>query len=56
MKFDYDNYISPCQDKCLRDHENKYCISCKRTVEEIKNWKNMTRDEKLNVMANLKTR
>jgi len=48
--FDYDNYISPCKDICKLDSDNKFCIGCYRTVEERKNWKNYSKDEKLKIM------
>ncbi|NOZ45715.1 MAG: DUF1289 domain-containing protein [Chlorobi bacterium] len=56
IKFDYDNYISPCIDKCRLDVDKTYCIACKRTVEEKKNWKTYTKEEKLKIMEELKSR
>ena len=52
--FDYDNFISPCIDKCKLDVDQKYCIACKRTLEERRNWKYYSKEEKLRIMENLK--
>lgn len=54
--FDYDNFISPCIDKCKNDVDQKYCIACKRTVEEKKNWKYYSKEEKLSIIEQLKNR
>lgn len=39
---------SPCLKKCKLDGD--VCVSCKRTLEEIKNWRNMTEEERNVVM------
>ena len=51
--FDYDSYISPCKDLCKLDVDKKYCIGCKRTITELKNWKNYTKETKMHIMNNL---
>ncbi|OUX41805.1 hypothetical protein CBE37_04370 [bacterium TMED277] len=32
---------SPCIGLCQLDQEGKYCIGCKRSIKEIKNWENL---------------
>ena len=54
--FDYDSFISPCVDLCKLDEDKTHCIACKRTVEEKKNWKYYSREEKLKIMEELKFR
>jgi len=56
QNFDYDNFISPCKDICRMDVDNQYCIGCKRTRDEIKNWKFYNKEKKLQIMNGLKTR
>lgn len=43
---------SPCIKICKLNKE-KICIGCFRTIEEISNWKNMTDNEKKNIIENL---
>lgn len=54
--FDYNSFISPCIDLCRLDIDQNYCIGCKRTKEEIANWKYLSKKEKLKVMEELKQR
>ncbi|MEA3446212.1 MAG: DUF1289 domain-containing protein [Bacteroidota bacterium] len=49
-KFDYENYISPCRDKCRLDVDKKFCIGCYRTKDELKAWKHLSKEEKLVIM------
>ena len=37
---------SPCKKKCALDVENKYCISCLRSIEEIRDWKILTESQR----------
>ena len=43
---------SPCQRLCGLDAE-KLCRTCGRTLEEIRNWPEMSDEEKLSVLARL---
>ncbi|MGV0998660.1 MAG: DUF1289 domain-containing protein [Fluviibacter sp.] len=47
---------SPCVNICRMDNENRYCIGCWRTVEEIKAWSTMTSDERHLVLSKLEER
>lgn len=47
---------TPCVNICRMDAENHYCIGCFRTLEEIKNWSQMTDAERAAVMAQLESR
>ena len=37
-------------DVCKLDFENKYCLACKRTLQEIKDWSQYTDKEKQEVL------
>ncbi|MGB5707225.1 MAG: DUF1289 domain-containing protein [Arenicellales bacterium] len=51
-----DNSVaSPCLSVCRFDGE-PYCIGCYRNADEIREWIIMTREQKLDVLENLKTR
>ena len=41
--------ISPCINICKLD-ENKICIGCYRTIDEITNWTKSTDQEKLSIL------
>ena len=47
---------TPCINICRMDAENRYCIGCFRTLEEIKGWSQMTDAERASVMAQLESR
>ena len=38
---------SPCIKLCELNRTKEYCISCHRTLEQIKNWSKMTEEQKL---------
>lgn len=41
---------SPCIKDCNFDEETNTCLGCKRTLDEFRNWKGMTNEEKLEVL------
>lgn len=43
---------SPCKGLCKLDKE-KVCQGCQRTLEEIRNWRNYSDEEKLVILARL---
>jgi len=45
---------SPCINICK--HNDKYCIGCYRTIEEIANWSKYTDKEKRKMIKNLPKR
>ncbi len=47
---------SPCINVCRMDEQNRYCIGCFRSLEEIKRWSAMTEEERLAIMAQLDAR
>jgi uncharacterized protein len=47
---------SPCTKVCVMDAENRYCLGCKRTLDEIARWGQMTEEEHAEVMAKLSLR
>ena len=47
---------TPCVNICRMDAENRYCIGCFRTLEELKSWSQMTEAERAAVMAQLESR
>jgi predicted Fe-S protein YdhL (DUF1289 family) len=48
--------ISPCTKVCVMDAENRYCLGCARTLDEIARWGEMTDDERAETMASLPAR
>lgn len=47
---------SPCIKVCTFDESGEYCIGCKRTPEEMRDWYIMTDDEKNNLLEQLAVR
>ena len=47
--------LSPCIRNCCLD-ENDVCCGCKRTLHEIVNWSQYSREEKLAKLDELKNR
>ena len=46
-------YVTPCISVCKIDEDTNLCLGCNRTKEEIRNWPNMTSEERLVVMRRL---
>jgi len=49
------NLISPCINICELD-ENKICVGCYRTIEEISNWTKYTDEEKQHIINQVQNR
>ena len=47
---------SPCTKVCVMDAENRYCLGCRRTLDEIARWGEMTDREREQVLAQLPVR
>ena len=47
---------SPCLSICMMDNASSYCEGCFRSLDEIRDWMIMDRDEKLAVLAQLDQR
>jgi len=47
---------SPCVNICRMDDDNRYCIGCWRSLDEIQRWSTMTDAERAAVMAQLESR
>ena len=47
---------SPCVNICRMDAQNRYCIGCFRSLEEIQRCSSMSEQERLAVMAKLESR
>jgi predicted Fe-S protein YdhL (DUF1289 family) len=47
---------SPCIRSCKLDKSKDVCISCNRTMEEIRNWRYYTDEKKLEILNKLKER
>jgi predicted Fe-S protein YdhL (DUF1289 family) len=48
--------ITPCITICQIDPIADVCVGCLRTIEEIEFWADMTEEEQLSVISELKTR
>ena len=47
---------TPCINICRMDKQNRFCIGCFRTLDELKRWSGMTEEERLAIMAQLDER
>jgi len=47
---------SPCNKVCVVDPEQRQCIGCWRTLEEIAGWPSMTDEEQLAVLKQVEQR
>lgn len=45
--------LSPCIKKCKLNSQN-ICMGCGRTIEMIKNWINLSEEEKRRIISKLK--
>lgn len=48
------NRLTPCVKKCELDSSKEFCLWCKRTIDQIKNWRIYSEKERLKIMGNLK--
>ena len=51
-----EDIVSPCIGVCAINDSNGFCQGCYRTVEEIREWWNMTDQEREKVMGALDQR
>ncbi len=47
---------SPCIAVCQMDADSRYCIGCRRSLDEIRDWMIMTATEKQAVLERLRAR
>lgn len=47
---------SPCTKVCVMDADHRYCLGCRRTIDEIARWGEMTDVERAAVLAQLAAR
>lgn len=47
---------TPCINICRMDDQNRYCIGCFRTLDELKRWAGMTEEERVAIMVQLDAR
>ena len=47
---------SPCIKLCVIHPEERLCVGCYRTIDEIANWSRLTPDERRAIMADLPNR
>jgi predicted Fe-S protein YdhL (DUF1289 family) len=45
---------SPCQQKCLLDPQSQQCTVCRRTLEQITEWRHYTPEQRKQIMDNLR--
>ena len=48
--------MSPCIGICQMDEDNRYCIGCGRTMDEIASWGSTTDEARAQTMAELADR
>ena len=51
-----EDIVSPCIGVCQMNDSTGQCLGCYRTVEEIREWWNMSDDERAIVMQSLEAR
>lgn len=51
-----DEIQSPCVKLCVIHPEERICVGCMRTIEEISTWSRLTLDARAAVMADLPER
>jgi len=51
-----EDIVSPCIGVCAINDSNGFCQGCYRTVEEIREWWNMTDEDREKVMGTLDQR
>ena len=51
-----DEIASPCVKLCVVHPEERLCVGCLRSIEEISGWSRMTHEERATVMAELPSR
>jgi predicted Fe-S protein YdhL (DUF1289 family) len=51
-----DEVESPCVKLCVVHPEERLCVGCFRTIEEIATWSRMTPEERRAIMADLPDR
>ncbi len=51
-----EDIVSPCIGVCVMNDTTGFCMGCYRTVDEIREWWNMTDEEREKVMGNLDQR
>ena len=47
---------SPCTKACVMDADDRYCLGCKRTLNEIARWGEMSEAEQAAILAQLSAR
>lgn len=47
---------SPCVKLCVVHPEERICVGCFRTIEEISRWSRLTHEERASIMADLPDR
>lgn len=47
---------SPCIAVCQMDAENRYCIGCRRSLDEIRDWMILTAEEKRAILDQVAAR
>lgn len=47
---------SPCVNICRMDTDNRYCVGCWRTLDEIRLWSSMSPEERHRVLDELADR
>jgi uncharacterized protein len=56
LKLLYSGPPSPCISVCQIDDATGWCLGCKRSIDEIRDWMIMTPDERQHVLDALSTR
>jgi predicted Fe-S protein YdhL (DUF1289 family) len=47
---------SPCVSVCMIDDRNGWCLGCKRTIDEIRDWPILSAEEKTAILEEIEAR
>ena len=48
--------VSPCLGICRLDPDMQYCVGCLRTLDELRDWTSMSREQKHALIRDLEAR
>ena len=46
--------LTPCVKKCEIDSTTSFCLGCGRTIQQLREWRIYTDEQRINIMNNLK--
>ncbi len=53
MKTFEERIKSPCESKCELDSKGEYCIGCRRTIDEIRSWLLLEKNDRISIITRI---